>query len=67
MTVGFFGDWMKNYQTMLPDLLAAGIPVLSAFTGGIYVCDGVGVAAGQRQCMRRLWHPATVDEFKYAC
>lgn len=44
VTIGFEldGDWMKNYQTMIPDQLAAGIRVLLYAGDQDYICNWLG-------------------------
>ena len=36
------GDWMHNYQTMIPDQLAAGIRVLLYAGDQDYICNWLG-------------------------
>eukprot|EP00440_Ansanella_granifera_P039442 gb/GFBE01042789.1/.p1 GENE.gb/GFBE01042789.1/~~gb/GFBE01042789.1/.p1 ORF type:complete len:477 (+),score=151.22 gb/GFBE01042789.1/:1-1431(+) len=42
VNMAFQGDWMKNYQTQIPDMLAAGIQVL-VYAGDVdYICNWLG-------------------------
>jgi carboxypeptidase C (cathepsin A) len=42
----FTGDWMKNYQDELPDMLASGIRVL-IYAGDVdFICNWIGNKVG---------------------
>lgn len=42
VNMAFQGDWMKNYQTKLPDMLADGVEVL-IYAGDVdYICNWLG-------------------------